>query len=127
MARIDYTGDLASLRDYSLEQLAHNAMFNPALPKASHGLPMMLRDVPGVTDFSMCFLRDEAGIARGVRVRARLSGEPLLVECRACSYCGSCFSGRFMKPNAVHQQAGGWKEITYRCVKPPIPLNPGQR
>merc|ERR1711939_357998 len=95
---------------------AHNAIFNPALPKASGRLPKMLRDIPGVNNWHMTFLKDQAGIFRAVRVAARLGSESLVVQCRCCSYCGSCFSGRFMKPNAMHQQAGGWKEITERTA-----------
>jgi len=110
--RIDYNGELQSIRDYSMEQVAHNALFNPALPKAAGRLPMMLRDMPGVSDFKMTFLRDSGKIYRSVRVTASLKGTNVVATCRACSYCGSCFSGRFMKPNAMHQQAGGWKEIT---------------
>lgn len=64
----------------------------------------------------MTFLKDQAGIYRSVRVAARLGGENFQAQCRCCSYCGSCFSGRFMKPNAMHQQAGGWKEITERTA-----------
>jgi len=64
----------------------------------------------------MTFLKDQAGIYRSVRVAARLGGESFQAQCRCCSYCGSCFSGRFMKPNAMHQQAGGWKEITERTA-----------
>ena len=114
--RIDFCGDVSSIRDYSLEQLAHNAIFNPALPKSSGRLPKMLRDNAGVTDWQMTFLKDHAGIYRAVRVAARLNGESFAAQCRCCSYCGSCFSGRFMKPNAMHQQAGGWKEITERTA-----------
>ena len=114
--RIDFCGDVSSIRDYSLEQLAHNAIFNPALPKASGRLPKMLRDIAGVSNWNMTFLKDQAGIYRAVRVQARMGGEGFSAQCRCCSYCGSCFSGRFMKPNAMHQQAGGWKEITERTA-----------
>jgi len=114
--RIDFCGDVSSIRDYSLEQLAHNAIFNPALPKASGRLPKMLRDIAGVTGWHMTFLKDQSGIYRAVRVAARLNDESFVAQCRCCSYCGSCFSGRFMKPNAMHQQAGGWKEITERTA-----------
>ena len=54
--RIDFCGDVSSIRDYSLEQLAHNAIFNPALPKAAGRLPKMLRDIPGVSNWSPLFL-----------------------------------------------------------------------
>jgi hypothetical protein len=114
--RIDFGGDVNSIRDYSLEQLAHNAIFNPALPKASGRLPKMLRDISGVSNWHMTFLKDQAGIYRALRVGARLGAEHFTAQCRCCSYCGSCFSGRFMKPNAMHQQAGGWKEITERTA-----------
>jgi len=50
--RIDFCGDVSSIREYSLEQLAHNAIFNPALPKASGRLPKMLRDVASVSQWS---------------------------------------------------------------------------
>ena len=89
--RIDYAGDPALLRAYSPEQLAHNALFNPALPKAAGtGLPTMLRDVDGVTDFRMSFPRDPAsGVPAGVaRVSACLAGEPFSIEVcapRACA------------------------------------------
>ena len=115
--RIDYSPpDVSSIRDYSLEQIAHNAIFNPALPKVSGRMPKMLRDMHGVSNWKMTFLKDQAGIYRAVRVLARLGGDNFSAQCRCCSYCGSCFSGRFMKPNAMHQQAGGWKEITERTA-----------
>jgi hypothetical protein len=81
--RIDYTGDPSLLRAYSPEQLAHNALFNPALPKApGTGLPTMLRDVDGVTDFKMAFPRDPAtGVPAGIaRISACIAGEPFSVE-----------------------------------------------
>ena len=59
--RIDFCGDVSSIRDYSLEQLAHNAIFNPALPKASGRLPKMLRDIPGVTNWSVYECGDLCG------------------------------------------------------------------
>lgn len=98
----------------SLFQVAYNAIFNPALPKSSggDGMPMMLRDVKGVSDFQLRFLRDKQGIFKTTQVSARLSGVPFEIECRSCSYCGSCFSGRFMELDSTHQRAGGWKEIT---------------
>ena len=95
-------------------QVAYNAIFNPALPKSvsGDGLPMMLRNVKGVTDFQLRFLQDKQGIFKTTHVTARLSGVPFEIECRSCSYCGSCFSGRFMELDSTHQRAGGWKEIT---------------
>lgn len=95
-------------------QVAYNAIFNPALPKNANGdgLPMMLRNVKGVTDFRLRFLQDKQGIFKTTQVSARLSGVPFEIECRSCSYCGSCFSGRFMELDSTHQRAGGWKEIT---------------
>ena len=95
-------------------QVAYNALFNPALPKNSSGdgMPLMLRNVKGVTDFQLRFLQDKEGIFKTTYVYARLSGTPFEIECRSCSYCGSCFSGRFMELDSTHQRAGGWKEIT---------------
>ena len=58
--RIDFCGDVSSIRDYSLEQLAHNAIFNPALPKASGRLPKMLRDIPGVNNWSVQFIEEHS-------------------------------------------------------------------
>ena len=94
--------------------MAHNAILNPALPKSAcgDGLPMMLRDVAGVTGFRLRFLQDKRGIFKTTHVSARLSGTPLEIECRSCSYCGSCFSGRFMDLDSAHRAASGWKEIT---------------
>lgn len=57
-----------------MEQVAHNALFNPALPKIAGRLPMMLRDIPGVSDFKMTFLRDSNKIYRSMRVTANLKG-----------------------------------------------------
>ena len=62
--RIEFSGDIRSIRDYSIEQLAHNAIFNPALPKTSGRLPKMLRDVDGVADWNMTFLKNKAGLFR---------------------------------------------------------------
>ncbi|MGB1601555.1 MAG: hypothetical protein ACPIOQ_52975, partial [Promethearchaeia archaeon] len=59
---------------------------------------------------------DDENSVGAQRVLARLGGDNFSAQCRCCSYCGSCFSGRFMKPNAMHQQAGGWKEITERTA-----------
>ena len=94
--------------------MAYNALFNPALPKNARGdgLPMMLRDVKGVSDFRLRFLQDRQGIFKTTHVTARLRGARFEIECRCCSYCGSCFSGRFMELDSTHQRAGGWKEIT---------------
>jgi len=47
-----------------------------------------------------------------LQVSCRLRGSEFEIECRVCSYCGSCFSGRFMELDSAHQRAGGWKEIT---------------
>ena len=55
---------------------------------------------------------DKQGIFKTTHVSARLSGTPFEIECRSCSYCGSCFSGHFMELDSTHQRAGGWKEIT---------------
>jgi hypothetical protein len=98
----------------ALFQVAYNAIFNPALPKSAcgDGLPLMLRDVKGVSDFQLRFLQDKQGIFKTTQVSARLSGSRFEIECRCCSYCGSCFSGRFMELDSTHQRAGGWKEIT---------------
>jgi hypothetical protein len=95
-------------------QVAYNALFNPALPKNSSGdgMPLMVRNVKGVTDFQLSFLQDKEGVFKTTYVYARLSGVPFEIECRSCSYCGSCFSGRFMELDSTHQRAGGWKEIT---------------
>jgi hypothetical protein len=109
-----YRIDLESIAEYSVEQIAHNAIFNPALPKAGR-LPIMLKDVEGVKGWDMTFVRGPKGIYRSVRVSATIGKVPLTAECRACSYCGSVFSGRFMK-NAMHQRAGGWKEITEKTA-----------
>jgi hypothetical protein len=115
--RIEFDGDLASVGRHSRDQLVHSCIFNPALAKSKTGwLPKMLRDISSVTDWRMTFLKNDAGIYRSVRVAARLNGEDLAAQCRCCSYCGSCFSGRFMKGDIVHQQAGGWKEITQRTA-----------
>ncbi len=122
-----------------LAQVAYNALFNPALPKNSSGdgMPLMLRNVKGVTDFQLRFLQDKEGVFKTTHVYARLSGAPFEIECRSCSYCGSCFSGRFMELDSTHQRAGGWKEITEKihagnfswkglkgCVAPAHPLAP---
>jgi len=114
--RIEFDGDLASVGRHSRDQLVHSCIFNPALPKSASWLPKMLRDISSVTDWRMTFLKNDAGIYRSVRVAARLNGEDFDAQCRCCSYCGSCFSGRFMKGDIVHQQAGGWKEITQRTA-----------
>jgi hypothetical protein len=123
----------------ALAQVAYNALFNPALPKNSSGdgMPLMLRNVKGVTDFQLSFLQDKEGVFKTTCVYARLSGVPFEIECRSCSYCGSCFSGRFMELDSTHQRAGGWKEITEKihagnfswkglkgCVAPAHPLAP---
>jgi hypothetical protein len=101
-------------RARALAQVAYNAIFNPALPKnaSGDGMPLMLRNVKGVSDFQLRFLQDKEGIFKTTYVYARLSGIPFEMECRSCSYCGSCFSGRFMELDSTHQRAGGWKEIT---------------
>jgi hypothetical protein len=115
--RIEFDGDLASVGRHSRDQLVHSCIFNPALAKSKTGwLPKMLRDISSVTDWHMTFLKNDAGIYRSVRVAARLNGEDLAAQCRCCSYCGSCFSGRFMKDDIVHQQDGGWKEINKRTA-----------
>lgn len=123
----------------ALAQVAYNALFNPALPKNSSGdgMPLMLRNVKGVTDFQLSFLQDKEGVFKTTCVYARLSGVPFEIECRSCSYCGSCFSGRFMELDSTHQRAGGWKEITEKihagnfswkglkgCVAPPPCAHP---
>jgi len=110
--KIPYDGTIASIPDGMLEQVAYNAIFNPALPKGDDSLPLMLRDVDGVTGFRLSFLKDRSGIFKSNLVTAKLDGRPFSLECRACSYCGSCFSGRFMELDSTHQRAGGWKEIT---------------
>jgi hypothetical protein len=51
------------------------------------------------------------GIFKSTRVSARLSGSSFEIECRCCSYCGSCFSGG-LEGNHARKSAGGWKEIT---------------
>jgi hypothetical protein len=63
-----------------VEQLAHNALFNPALPKVSGRLPMMLRDIEGVTDFRMTWLKDSNKIVRQVRVNGKLDGKSISVR-----------------------------------------------
>eukprot|EP00287_Rhodomonas_sp_CCMP768_P018520 CAMPEP_0202817500 /NCGR_PEP_ID=MMETSP1389-20130828/7691_1 /ASSEMBLY_ACC=CAM_ASM_000865 /TAXON_ID=302021 /ORGANISM="Rhodomonas sp., Strain CCMP768" /LENGTH=454 /DNA_ID=CAMNT_0049489725 /DNA_START=570 /DNA_END=1934 /DNA_ORIENTATION=+ len=110
--KIPYDGTVPSIPEGMLEQVAYNAVFNPALPKGEDGLPLMLRDVPGVTSFRLSFLKDRNGVFKTNLVSARLRGAPFSLECRSCSYCGSCFSGRFMELDSTHQRAGGWKEIT---------------
>eukprot|EP00960_Hanusia_phi_P020087 593645-Hanusia_phi.AAC.4 len=110
--KIAFDRTIDSIPSGMLEQVAYNAIFNPALPKSPDGLPMMLRDVPGVSDFQMTFLKDAVGVYKMLHVSARLGGLPFSLECRTCSYCGSCFSGRFMDLDSTHQRAGGWKEIT---------------
>jgi len=112
--KIPYDKSITSIPIGTWEQVAYNAIFNPALPKSSggDGMPMMLRDVKGVSDFQLRFLQDKQGIFKTTQVSARLSGVPFEIECRSCSYCGSCFSGRFMELDSTHQRAGGWKEIT---------------
>ena len=115
--RIDFCGDVGGVGQHSREQLAHSAIFNPALAKSKVGwLPKMLRDISGVSECRMTFLKNDVGIYRSVRVVARLNDELFAAQCRCCSYCGSCFSGRFMKGDGAHQQAGGWKEITERTA-----------
>jgi len=112
--KIPYDRSINSIPTGTWEQVAYNCIFNPALPKNPNGdgLPMMLRNVKGVTDFQLRFLQDKQGIFKTTHVTARLSGVPFEIECRSCSYCGSCFSGRFMELDNTHQRAGGWKEIT---------------
>jgi len=69
-----------------LAQVAYNALFNPALPKNSSGdgMPLMLRNVKGVTDFQLRFLQDKEGVFKTTHVYARLSGAPFEIECRSC-------------------------------------------
>eukprot|EP00293_Proteomonas_sulcata_P010253 CAMPEP_0184287846 /NCGR_PEP_ID=MMETSP1049-20130417/259_1 /TAXON_ID=77928 /ORGANISM="Proteomonas sulcata, Strain CCMP704" /LENGTH=610 /DNA_ID=CAMNT_0026593933 /DNA_START=387 /DNA_END=2219 /DNA_ORIENTATION=- len=110
--KIPFDGAITSIPDGMLEQVAYSAIFNPALPKNPNGLPQMLMDIPGVSGFNMVFMKDRGSIFKSNFVAAKLKGVPFSLECRACSYCGSCFSGRFMELDSTHQRAGGWKEIT---------------
>jgi len=106
--RIDFCGDVSSIRDYSLEQLAHNAIFNPALPKAAGRLPKMLRDTPGVSNWSVgcgvsCVLRlvrwrghelCAAARVQACKMRRSCSGDASLAPCRLrCSPCSRHSSG----------------------------------
>eukprot|EP00960_Hanusia_phi_P068575 766882-Hanusia_phi.AAC.2 len=80
--RIEFSGDIRSIRDYSIEQLAHNAIFNPALPKTSGRLPKMLRDVDGVADWNMTFLKNKAGLSQ--------LGRLLFCQSLVCRHFPSC-------------------------------------
>jgi hypothetical protein len=111
--KLPYDGTILSIPESMQEQVAHCILFNPALYKNSMGLPVSLRDCKGVTNFKLTFLQDSDSVVRNLRISCNLNGELFSVEQRACSNCGSCFSGRFMDAGA-HQRAGGWKEITER-------------
>mmetsp|Transcript_45620 Transcript_45620/g.111039 ORF Transcript_45620/g.111039 Transcript_45620/m.111039 type:complete len:639 (+) Transcript_45620:243-2159(+) len=111
--KLAYDGDFTAIPPAMQEQVAHCILFNPALYKNGAGLPVSLRDCKGVTGFKLAFLQDPDSVVRNIRISCELQGEPFSVDLRACSNCGSCFSGRFMDSGA-HQRAGGWKEITER-------------
>ena len=111
--KLAYAGTLASIPETMQEQIAHCLLFNPSLLKNNEGLPVGIRECKGVKNFHMQFIQDADEIVRHIRISCELSGEPFAVQLRACSNCGSCFSGRFMDVGA-HQRAGGWKEITER-------------
>jgi len=110
--KLNYDGSLSSIPKSLHEQVAHSLLFNPALPHQEDNLPHMLLHVNKVTHFEQVWKEDQDGIVRRVRISASLGGEPFSVELRACSNCGSAFSGRFMEAVQSHQRAGGWKEIT---------------
>lgn len=111
--KLAYDGVLSSIPETMHEQIAHCLLYNPSLFKNGEGIPVGIRECRGVDNFHIQFLQDADSIVRHIRVSCMLSGEPFLVQLRACSNCGSCFSGRFMDVGA-HQRAGGWKEITER-------------
>jgi hypothetical protein len=49
------------VNECTLFQVAYSAIFNPTLPKSARGdgLPLMLRDAKGVSDFELRFLQDK--------------------------------------------------------------------
>lgn len=113
--RLAYDGDFRTIAPSMQEQVAHCVLFNPALYKNASGMPVSLRECKGVTNFRQAFLQDPDSVVRHIRISCNLAGEPFSIKLRACSNCGSCFSGRFMDAGA-HQRAGGWKEITERIT-----------
>ena len=96
---------LQTLKSKYLESVACYAIFNPNASRSSEGRPSSLMDLNGVSDFKITYIRNKDKIFENAFFAAKLGSLDLRVKLRVCSYCGSCFSGRF-------ENGFGWKKIT---------------